>query len=126
MIITARRIVLKFNFKSKKDIRNLTLSAMFLALAFELATYGFLAGWLYNKLPKKKVNVYVSLLITMVVGRLVWSVVMFGCMGLDPSKFGLSAFLTGAVLNAVLGIVVQIILIPILVITLEKLVNKSK
>ena len=34
-----------------------------LCMAFELAAYGFIAGWLHNKLPKKKVNVYVSLLI---------------------------------------------------------------
>ena len=95
-------------------------------MAFELAAYGFIAGWLHSKLPKKKVNVYVSLLSAMVIGRLVWGAVMFCCMGLDVSKFGLSAFLAGAVINAVPGIIVQIILIPILVITLEKIVNKPE
>ena len=95
-------------------------------MAFELAAYGFIAGWLHNRLPKKKMNVYVSLFSAMVIGRLVWGVVMFCCMGLNVSKFGFSAFLAGAVLNAVPGIVVQIILIPILVITLEKIVNKSE
>ena len=55
-------------------------------MAFELATYGFVAGWLHNKLPKKKMNVYVSLLSAMVIGRLVWGVVMFCCMGLNVSK----------------------------------------
>ena len=89
-------------------------------MAFELATYGFIAGWLHNKLPNKKVNVYVSLLGAMVIGRLVWGIIMFCCMGFDASKFGLSAFLAGAVLNAVPGIIVQIVLIPVLVITLEK------
>ena len=34
------------------------------------------------------------------------------------------AFLAGAVLNAFPGIVLQIVLVPILVITLEKIVNK--
>ena len=95
-------------------------------MAFELATYGFIAGWLHNKLPNKKVNVYVSLLGAMVIGRLVWGVIMFCCMGFDASKFGLNAFLAGAVLNAVPGIIVQIVLIPVLVITLGKLVNKSE
>lgn len=90
-------------------------------MAFELATYGFIAGWLHNKLANKKVNVYVSLLGAMVIGRLVWGVVMFCCMGFDVSKFGFSAFLAGAVLNAVPGIIVQIVLIPVLVITLEKI-----
>ena len=96
-----------------------------LCMAFELATYGFVAGWLYNKLVKKKINVYVSLLSAMLVGRLVWGAVMFACMGFDVSAFGLSAFLAGAVLNAVPGIVLQIVLIPIVVITLEKVSNKN-
>lgn len=95
-------------------------------MAFELATYGFIAGWLYNKLSNKKVNVYVSLLGAMVIGRLVWGIIMFCCMGFDASKFGLSAFLAGAVLNAVPGIIVQIVLIPVVVITLGKIVNKSE
>mgnify|MGYP003515747236 FL=1 len=95
-------------------------------MAFELATYGFIAGWLHNKLPNKKVNVYVSLLGAMVIGRLVWGVIMFCCMGFDASKFGLNAFLAGAVLNAVPGIIVQIVLIPVLVITIGKIVKKSE
>jgi thiamine transporter ThiT len=95
-------------------------------MAFELAAYGFIAGWLHNKLPKKKVNVYVSLLCAMVIGRIVWGFVMFCCMGFDASKFGLDAFLAGALLNAIPGIIVQIVLIPLLVIVLEKFVNKSE
>ena len=91
-----------------------------ICMAFELATYGLVAGYLYKKLPKKKVNVYVSLLCAMIIGRLVWGVVMFACMGFDPSAFGFEAFLAGALLNAVPGIVVQIVLIPILVIAIEK------
>ena len=91
------------------------------SMAFELAAYGFIAGFLHNKLPKKKINVYISLLCAMVAGRLVWGMVMFCCMGLDSSKFGLSAFLAGAVINAIPGIILQIILIPILVISVNHL-----
>jgi len=40
-------------------------------------------------------------------------------------QFGLSAFLAGAVLNSVPGIVLQIVLVPVLVITLEKLVKQN-
>lgn len=95
-------------------------------MAFELAAYGFVAGWLHSKLPKKKGCVYVSLLFAMIIGRLVWGAVMFGCMGFDASKFGFSAFLGGAVFNAVPGIILQVIFIPILVILLEKSVDKSE
>ena len=94
-------------------------------MAFELAAYGFVAGLLHNKLPKKKINVYVSLLSAMVIGRLVWGVVMFACIGFDVSAFGLQAFMAGAVLNAVPGIILQIVLIPIIVITLEKVIAKE-
>ena len=94
-------------------------------MAFELAAYGLVAGWLHNILPKKKVNVYVSLISAMIVGRLVWGVVMFACMGFDASVFGFSAFLAGAVLNAVPGIVLQVVLIPIIVLTLERFVAKK-
>ena len=62
----------------------------------------------------------VSLLGAMIWGRIVWGVVMFCCMGLDTTQFGLDAFLAGAIVNAVPGIIVQIILIPILVISLRK------
>lgn len=94
-------------------------------MAFELAAYGFVAGYLHSKLPKKKMSVYIALLCAMLIGRLVWGVVMFGCMGFDASAFGFSAFLAGAVLNAIPGIVLQIVLIPIIVITLEKVVVKE-
>jgi len=94
-------------------------------MAFELAAYGFAAGFLHNQLPKKKANVYVSLLCAMIIGRLVWGIVMFACMGFDVSAFGLQAFMAGAVLNAVPGIVLQVVIIPIIVIALEKLMNKE-
>lgn len=89
-------------------------------MAFELAVYGFVAGWFHNKLPKKKYYVYVSLLCAMVLGRIVWGIVMFACMGLNASNFGFTAFVTGAFTNAIPGIMLQIVLVPILVILLDK------
>ena len=43
-----------------------------ICMAFELATYGAVSGALYQKLPKKKSNIYVALLVAMVLGRIVW------------------------------------------------------
>lgn len=96
-----------------------------ICMAFELATYGFVAGVLHNKLPKKKGYVYVTLLTAMVLGRIVWGLVMFACMGLDVSKFGFAAFISGAVTTALPGIVLQIVVIPILVISLSRFANKE-
>lgn len=91
-----------------------------ICMAFELATYGAVAGLLHRTLPKKKSSVYGSLLMAMISGRLVWGVAMFICMGFQGGGFGFSAFLTGAVINAISGIIVQIILVPILVMMLDK------
>jgi thiamine transporter ThiT len=94
-------------------------------MAVELATYGVVAGFLHNRLPKANWNVFPSLLCAMIAGRVVWGVTMLLCMGLDTTKFGFATFITGAVLNAVPGIVVQIVLIPVIVITLERFVKRN-
>lgn len=90
------------------------------AMAFELAAYGFLSGVLYRAFPRKKGYIYLSLIISMIIGRLVWGGVQFCCMGLDASKFGFAAFWAGAVVNAIPGIILQIVLIPVVVMLLEK------
>lgn len=91
-----------------------------ICMSLELAAYGAVAGWLYAKLPRKKGSVYVALLSAMVIGRLVWGAARFVCTGLDVSAFGISAFWAGAVTTAILGIIVQLVLIPLLVIALER------
>lgn len=91
-----------------------------IAMCFELAAYGLLTGLMYNRLPKKKAYVYVSLIVAMLGGRVVWGVARVILFGLGKSEFGWAAFMSGAFINAIPGIVVQIILIPILVIVLRK------
>ena len=89
-------------------------------MAFELATYGVIAGFMHKKLPHKKCYIYVSLLTAMIVGRLVWGAAMFVCLGINGGAFTFSAFMAGAILNAIPGIIVQLILIPILVMKLDR------
>ncbi len=91
-----------------------------ICMAFELATYGWMAGVLYRKLALKHGNVYISLLAAMIAGRIVWGVVMFACLGFDTGKFGLAAFLAGAVTNAIPGIILQLVAVPILVMALKR------
>ena len=90
------------------------------AMAFELAAYGVVCGVLHKHLPKRKTFVYVSLLSSMIVGRLIWGLVTFICMSATGGVFTFSAFLAGAVINAVPGIIVQIVIIPVIVILLGK------
>ncbi len=89
-------------------------------MAFELAIYGLVAGYLYQKLPKKIINLYISLICSMILGRLVWGAAMTVCMGITHTSFGLSAFWAGAVANAIPGIVLQIVLIPLIVMALAR------
>ena len=91
-----------------------------IAMCFELCTYGLIAGLLYYYLPKKPWCVYVSLIGAMLAGRAVWGIVRVILYGVGHIPFGWAAFLSGAFVMAVPGIIVQIILIPILVITLRK------
>ncbi|MBE6562718.1 MAG: ECF transporter S component [Ruminococcaceae bacterium] len=88
-------------------------------MAFELAAYGALTGVMHRVLPRKKPFVYVSLLTAMIAGRLVWGAAMLVCMGINGAGFTFAAFIAGAFTNAIPGIVVQIILIPILVMILD-------
>ena len=85
------------------------------AMAFELATYGWLVGILYTRLPKRKPFIYVSLLISMIAGRVVWGGVTYVLMGIQGSHFTFSAFLAGALTGALPGIILHIVLIPPLV-----------
>ncbi len=89
-------------------------------MAFELATYGTVSGLLYRVLPRKPWSVYAALLAAMVAGRLVWGLVKWLLLGLAGSAFTMEMFLAGALLNAIPGIILHIVLIPIVVLALEK------
>ncbi|MBQ3568289.1 MAG: ECF transporter S component [Anaerotignum sp.] len=91
-------------------------------MAAELAVYGLVCGVLHRLLPKKKGCVYVSLLAAMVLGRLMWGAAMMVCVGAE--NFGLPAFLAGAVTTALPGILLQLVLIPAVVIAMEKITEK--
>lgn len=90
------------------------------SMAFELAMYGLMVGYLYRKFPSGKKYIYLSLIISMLVGRVVWGIAMFVLMGVSGGAFGLSAFVTGAFANAIPGIALQIVVIPPIVMLIEK------
>ena len=90
------------------------------AMAFELAVYGAVTGILYSKLPKKTFNVYVSLLGAMLAGRAIWGIVCIPLYGIGGNSFSIQMFLAGAFINALPGIILQIVLIPAIMIALKK------
>lgn len=85
------------------------------AMSLELAAYGFVSGKLYHKLAGKMFATYISLITAMLVGRVVWGVISYGLYTLLGNAFTWKIFAMQAVINAVPGIVLQLILIPVLV-----------
>lgn len=84
-------------------------------MAPELAVYGLMTGLLYKKLKTNKYRIYISLISAMLLGRIVWglaSVVVFSLIG---NSFTWKIFVTNGFINAVVGIVIQLIIIPPLV-----------
>ena len=90
------------------------------SMAFELATYGCVAGLLYRLLPRKTVSIYIALVIAMIAGRIVWGIARLVLAGLTGSKFTWALFMAGAFTNAIPGIILHIVLIPAVVIAMER------
>lgn len=91
-----------------------------ICMAFELAAYGLVSGVLYRLLPGKKRAVYGALLIAMILGRIVWGIAMMVCISSSGGQFGMEAFLAGAVTTALPGIILQLVLIPVIVLAMER------
>ncbi|MCR5399076.1 MAG: ECF transporter S component [Lachnospiraceae bacterium] len=89
-------------------------------MCFELATYGLISGLMYRALPKKNVYIYVSLFTAMIAGRIVWGIARVILLGVGGYEFGWEAFIAGALLNAIPGIILHIVLVPIIVIAVKK------
>lgn len=96
-----------------------------LAMSFELAAYGFICGFLFNIL-KNKINmiisIYGTLIAALIIGRIVWGVVRFGIGIIDQTNvFNFHLFMTGAILSCWPGIIIQLLLVPAVIISLDKL-----
>ncbi len=90
------------------------------SMMFELATYGAVAGILYRALPRKPWSIFVSLVTAMIAGRLVWGAAKWAMLGLSGMPFTFEMFLSGAIVNAIPGIIVHIILVPLIVLALNR------
>ncbi len=92
-----------------------------LAMAFELAAYGAIAGAIYNYEGYFCIkSLCRSMLIAMVAGRVVWGALMLMLTRVKGGVFTFSAFAAGAVLNAIPGIILQLVLIPAVMLALHK------
>ena len=91
-----------------------------LAMAVELCVYGLAIGFIYGMFKKQNlIAVYISLVIAMILGRVVWGGSMTVLLSMKDSAFTFTAFLAGAVLNAIPGIILQLLLIPAIMTSLH-------
>lgn len=91
------------------------------AMAFELATYGLVIGYLFSHAKWKCIkSLYRCMLIAMVSGRIVWGIAQVALLGVGSNGFTFVAFINGAFLNAIPGIILQLLLIPSVMLLLGK------
>ena len=91
-----------------------------ISMAFELAAYGAISGILYKVLPKKPAYTYVSLIVAMIGGRVVWGLARYIIAGLQSTTFTFEAFVAGAITGGIPGIILHIVIIPPLVMLLKR------
>lgn len=91
-----------------------------IAMAFELLAYGALSGLLNNVLPRKNGYIYLSLVMAMLGGRVMWGIVRFVLATVSAEVFTFEAFLAGAITSAIPGIILHILLIPVCVMALRR------
>ena len=85
-----------------------------------LGAYGLVSGLLYRRLPRKASGLYIALVAAMLIGRGVWGIVMVFLSGASGAPFTWAAFLAGAITNAIPGIIIQLLLLPALILALQR------
>lgn len=91
------------------------------AMAFELLTYGAVAGFLYSISKWQCVRaLYRCLISAMLAGRLVWGIVQCIQLGLTNGTFTWQIFFASAFIDAIPGIILQLVLIPCVMVALHR------
>ena len=92
-----------------------------ITMAFELATYGFVIGWLFAHAKWQCIkSLYRCMIVAMLAGRLVWGIVSAVVVGVWGEGFTFAALLAGAFTNAIPGIILQLLLVPAIMLLLHK------
>lgn len=92
-----------------------------LAMSLELAAYGAVAGALFLNAKWQCVrSLYRCLIAAMLAGRAVWAVAEVLLLGIGENGFTFKMFISGALLNSIPGIVLQLVLIPAIMLALDK------
>ena len=90
------------------------------AMALELCAYGFTSGILYKVLKHRKFGVIISLILSMLIGRIVWGLATLTLYAFMGDVFTLALFVKGAFVDSVIGIILHLIIIPVVIKILER------
>lgn len=92
-----------------------------IAVAFEMAAYGAVAGILYGCARKKSAfALYGSMIFAMIVGRIVRCAAEFVLLHFFGSGFVFKAFVSGVLLHSIPGIILQLFIVPGVMLALKK------
>ena len=86
-------------------------------MAFELAVYGAVSGLLRRLLPKKYIWIYVSIIVAMVAGRLVYCLVAARVLGTEEAFL---AYFGSQFVNTWAGILIHLAIIPPIVFAIDR------
>ncbi len=93
------------------------LFPMAVIMVFELGTYGFASGLFYRKFGY---NLYVSMILAMLCGRIVNGIVSTVIYHFMGTPYSFETFLTASFITSLPGIVLQLIFVPLIVLALQK------
>ncbi len=92
-----------------------------IAIAFEMSTYALVTGVIYDKSKYHCLRaLYRSLICSMVVGRVVRTVVQILLLGIAQTPFTFGGFFTAVIIRGIPGIILQLILIPAIMVLCRK------
>jgi thiamine transporter ThiT len=91
------------------------------SMAFELAAYGLVSGLVCAAFPEKNLkSVYISLVAAMLAGRVVMGLVNAVLYRFLGTPYGFREFFAAGFVNALPGIIIHLLLIPPIVLAIEK------
>lgn len=81
-------------------------------MVFELAAYGFFAGFLYGKYPK---NIFIPILGAMVIGRIVAGIAAYVVFNMfNMEQINILTFIGTSFVKSIPGIIMILVLVPLL------------
>lgn len=89
-------------------------------MAVELMAYGLSAALL-----RKRMNVYYTLLFSMILGRVAAGATVYGLQSLFGLKMNFAVYVKGAIITGLPGIVIQLLLIPVIVNALKRTLRRG-